>query len=55
MPSVPTEFKSALKPEGIDVDGPLEPEDTDILAETLIVPVSDDLALISPRHCNWIP
>ncbi|KAG2366764.1 P-loop containing nucleoside triphosphate hydrolase protein [Suillus spraguei] len=34
---------SVLEPEYADVDGPLEPEDSDVLAETLVVPDSDDL------------
>ncbi|KAG2336480.1 hypothetical protein BDR05DRAFT_1005835 [Suillus weaverae] len=41
--SVPTDFGGVLKPEDVDVNSPLEPEDTGILAETLIPPDSDDL------------
>lgn len=41
--SAPTDFGSILGPEDVDVDGPLEPDDTDLSAETLIVPDSDDL------------
>ncbi|KAG2097502.1 uncharacterized protein F5147DRAFT_816503 [Suillus discolor] len=41
--TAPTDFSSVLEPEDIDVDGPLEPADTDVSAETLIMPDSNDL------------
>jgi hypothetical protein len=46
--SAPTDFRSILGPEDVDVNGLLEPGDTDVLAETLIVPDSDDQASSKP-------
>ncbi|KAG1846283.1 hypothetical protein F4604DRAFT_1688427 [Suillus subluteus] len=49
----PTGFWGVLKPENVNVNGPLEPEDTDISAKTLCLTFWR--ALMSPRHCDQTP